>query len=487
MSHSFQNIEFHPDTGAPTIFLPGWAFDGRIVRLLKPAPNWIYPETPLDPATFKQDLSQFLISKKIRKARLVGWSLGAMLGLEFAAQYSDLIEALVLVSLRAHWPAHEVETIRAEFSREPEPFLKSFYRKCFLGEKEAYRNFCVTLEPLYIEAIETNSARLQSGLSYLSTFKIPSPLPNIPIRLIHGKQDIIAPVNEIAKLPGAAVEILHTAGHFVFMHDGSTLQQEMKKQVIQVKFSRAAESYDNYAKVQTEVARRLAAKLPPAHKKPEIKTILEIGCGTGNFTALLAARFPGAKIVALDFSPEMLAKARYKLQGKAIDFVCAEGERFLQEAQEKTFDLVASNGSLQWFAEIENALHHIARILAAGGSLSCSIFGPESLKELGQGLRAMQSLAEGLAAHTFPQRERLQKALRSYFKEGSVEEELVEKEYSSVHDLLLHIKKTGTAGWQQNMQRPLTPAGIMRLNEWFDMTYGACKVTYQILFLQGYN
>jgi malonyl-CoA O-methyltransferase len=291
----------------------------------------------------------------------------------------------------------------------------------------------------------------------------------------------------MATLAGAEVEVIDNAGHGVLLHEDSFLHQEVKKQVIREKFSRAANSYDSYAKVQTEVALKLAAKLPPVSKKKEIRSILEIGCGTGNFTALLAARFPGAKIVALDFSPEMIAKARHKLGKNNIDFICAEGEGFLGTAPGKSFELVVSNGSLQWFTDIDKALHDIARILTTGGSMSCSIFGPESLQELGQGLTAIQTLPESLAAQKFPQPERLQRALDHHFNEGTVEEELLAKEYRSAHDLLLHIKKTGTSGWQPTMQPPLTPARVSRLDAWFVKNLGSCRVTYQVFFLQGNN
>jgi malonyl-CoA O-methyltransferase len=487
MNHSFQNIGPYPGTGPPTFFLPGWGFDGSILRLLKPAPHWIYPADLLDPETFAQDLLQFLGAKNISKVRLVGWSMGAMLGLEFAAKHRDLLDSLVLVSLRPHWPAPEIRELLAEFSLHPESFLTDFYRKCFLGDKAAYRNFRATLEPLYLAAIKTNSARLQRGLDFLGRFRLPSPAPDIPTRLIHGKQDIIAPVKEMAGLPGADVEVIDNAGHGVFLHADSSLQQELKKQVIRVKFSRAADSYDNYAKVQGEVALKLEAMLPLPQDAAGIKTILEIGCGTGNFTSLLAARFPGARIVALDFSPEMIAKARHKLKSDAIDFICAEGERFLQEAPGKSFDLVVSNGSLQWFSDIDRVLHNISRILSPGGSMACSIFGPESLKELGQGLQELQTLSKNVAAHRFPQPASLQHAMHNNFQEGTVAEELLEKEYSSAHDLLLHIKKTGTSGWQQNLRQPLTRSSVNKLDEWFSRTFGACRVTYQIIYLQGRN
>ena len=487
MSHSLHNIELHPETGPPTLFLPGWGFDGSILRLCKPLPPWIYPQTPLDPATIEQDLLEFLAAERIRKIRLVGWSMGAMLGLEFAAAHRELIDSLVLVSLRPHWPEQEINKIRAEFSLNPETFLKGFYRKCFLGDRQTYRNFCATLEPPYLASVNANNKRLQRGLDFLAAFMIPHPLPDIPTRLVHGRQDIIAPVQEMATLAGAEVEVIDSAGHGVLLHEDSFLHQEVKKQVIREKFSRAANSYDSYAKVQTEVALKLAAKLPPVSKKKEIRTILEIGCGTGNFTALLAARFPGAKIVALDFSPEMIAKARHKLGKNNIDFICAEGEGFLGTAPGKSFELVVSNGSLQWFTDIDKALHDIARILTPGGSMSCSIFGPESLQELGQGLTAIQTLPESLAAQKFPQPERLQRALDRHFNEGTVEEELLAKEYRSAHDLLLHIKKTGTSGWQPTMQQPLTPARVSRLDAWFVKNLGACRVTYQVFFLQGNN
>jgi malonyl-CoA O-methyltransferase len=485
MDHSFQNIELLSDIDPPTLFLPGWGFDGKILQLLKPAPHWIYPENLLDPASIEEDMLHLLNSNNIKKVRLVGWSMGAMLGLKFAAKHPDLVDSLLLASLRSHWPEQEISDIRKEYSQDPKAFLKGFYRKCFLGDKQAYRNFSANLEPLYLAAIKENCGILERGLNFLGTYTIPIPFRSVRTRILHGRQDIIAPVKEMPILPGSDVEVIDNAGHVVFLHEDCSLQHELRKQVIQVKFSRAADSYDNFAKVQMEVARRLAARLIRVQKESYVNTILEIGCGTGNFTSLLAERFPAAKIVALDFSPEMIARAQSKLNNNNIEFVCAEGEQFLEKTAHSSFDLVVSNGSLQWFSNIGNALYHIARILTPGGSMFCSIFGPESLKELDKGLHAIQTLAAGIAAQAFPQEEQLQNALNNNFQDGRVEEELITKEYESAHDLLLHIKKTGTSGWRQKMQQPLTPVRVKMLDEWFEKNLGSCKVTYQVLYLQG--
>jgi malonyl-CoA O-methyltransferase len=485
MSHTFRNIDHDPESKTPTIFLPGWGFDGRILRLLIPSPSWIYPETFLDPDTIEQDILDLIKENNNKRIRIIGWSLGAMLGLDFTAMHPEKVESLTLVSLRSRWPDHEIKELQLEFSQAPEAFLKGFYRKCFLGDKQSYRVFCKHLESLYLAAIDMNIDRLQRGLEFLGKFQITGPAPAISVRLIHGKQDIIAPIAEMATLNGSDVEVIENSGHAVFLAENCSLQTELRKQAIKKKFSRAAGSYDSYAKVQTEVAQTLAAKLPLSEDAAGVKTILEIGCGTGNFTSMLTDRFPAAKIVALDFSPEMISRAKHKLPQNNIEFICSEGEEFLAEAEAKSFDLVVSNGSLQWFSDHDRALKNIARILLPEGIFLSSIFGPDSLKKLGLGLKNLFGYPGNVAANTFPDVNSLQRSLDAYFTNGSVWQELIEKQYESVHDLLVHIKKTGTGGWHQYGAPAFTPARLKQLDQWFIEIYGGCKVTYQIHLLQA--
>lgn len=485
MNHSLQNIEHGLAATPPTLFLPGWGFDGRILRLLQPVPPWFYPDCLLDPETFGLDLADFLAAQTTKPVRIIGWSMGAMLGLDFAIKYPEKVASLVLVSLRSQWPGSEIKELRRDFTETPETFLKNFYRKCFLGDRQSYGNFHKTLEPLYLDAAAINFDRLLKGLKFIAEFTIPDTMPGIPVRLIHGKQDIIAPVAEMAELKGAEVEIIENSGHTAFLAENCSLQNELRKQAIQKKFSRAADSYDSFAKVQTEVAQKLAAKITLSKDTARISTILEIGCGTGNFTSMLRENFPAAKIVALDFSPEMIAKARHKLDKANIEFLCAEGEEYLGKAAEKSYDLVASNGSLQWFSDHDSSLKNIARILRPEGVFLCSIFGPDSLKKLGLGLKTLFDYPGNVAANEFPDVNTLQQSLSHYFTEGTIEQELIEKQYESVHDLLVHIKKTGTGGWPQHASPALTPARLRQLDGWFSKTYGSCKVTYQVYLLQA--
>ena len=56
MPNTFQSIDNIHQSGIPTVFLPGWGFDGRILRLVHPAPSWLAPRNILDPEKFEQSL-----------------------------------------------------------------------------------------------------------------------------------------------------------------------------------------------------------------------------------------------------------------------------------------------------------------------------------------------------------------------------------------------------------------------------------------------
>ena len=57
-------------------------------------------------------------------------------------------------------------------------------------------------------------------------------------------------------------------------------------------FSRHAGSYDGFTDIQNETAKILADMLPGG----DVASILEIGCGTGNYTLLLREKFKGSAI-----------------------------------------------------------------------------------------------------------------------------------------------------------------------------------------------
>jgi SAM-dependent methyltransferase len=95
------------------------------------------------------------------------------------------------------------------------------------------------------------------------------------------------------------------------------------------------------------------------------KRVLEIGCGTGNFTALFAES--GANIVAVDISPDLLERAR--MRGLPPDRVVFLRKRFEECDIDGPFDAVIGSSILHHL-DVAAALPLILRLLKPGGWFS---------------------------------------------------------------------------------------------------------------------
>ncbi len=93
--------------------------------------------------------------------------------------------------------------------------------------------------------------------------------------------------------------------------------------------------------------------------------IVDLGCGTGELTARLAALAPGSDVLGVDSSESMLAKAR-PLARPGLRF---ELRRIEDWSAEAAYDLVFSHATLQWVDDHEALLAKLARALAPGGQL----------------------------------------------------------------------------------------------------------------------
>jgi trans-aconitate 2-methyltransferase len=90
--------------------------------------------------------------------------------------------------------------------------------------------------------------------------------------------------------------------------------------------------------------------------------IIDLGCGPGNSTALLAARWPKAKLTGMDNSQAMLTEAR--ASGVAADWLLADLASWRAEAP---YDLIFANAILQWLGDQENLLPRLMGFVTAGG------------------------------------------------------------------------------------------------------------------------
>jgi trans-aconitate 2-methyltransferase len=122
-----------------------------------------------------------------------------------------------------------------------------------------------------------------------------------------------------------------------------------------------AAQYLKFEDQRTRPAADLLERIP----LPDPERVIDLGCGPGNSTALLAARWPNARIGGLDNSPEMLVAARR--DHPEIAWIEADvGDWKPSEA----YDLIYSNAALQWVPDHDRLFPRLLAAVAPGGILA---------------------------------------------------------------------------------------------------------------------
>ena len=124
--------------------------------------------------------------------------------------------------------------------------------------------------------------------------------------------------------------------------------------------------YHKFSDHRRRPALELLARVPPA----EPSLVVDLGCGSGEITRLIAARWPGAHALGIDNSRDMLAKARAGDEGgdaTRVEWVEADIAAW---APPRPPGLVYANASLQWVDGHEALFPRLFRSLAPGGVLA---------------------------------------------------------------------------------------------------------------------
>lgn len=215
-----------------------------------------------------------------------------------------------------------------------------------------------------------------------------------------------------------------------------------KNQVVR-RFGRSSTSYDEHAVVQKHMAATLQALL---HKTGVFNRILEIGCGTGGLTKMLAALYPQASILATDISPDMLAAAQDNLSDFTnIRYAVEDGE---QLQTRETFDLIVSNATFQWFNNHRQSYTGFFKRLSANGCLAYATFGPQTFYELHQSFATANHLLNSQCdirhGQHFPAALKLQRSMEDAgFQDVLCTEEELREYFPTVKDFLRSVKKVG--------------------------------------------
>lgn len=121
-------------------------------------------------------------------------------------------------------------------------------------------------------------------------------------------------------------------------------------------------NYDAGRSLSPEMVARWM-ELVASHSSAVVRTILDIGCGTGRFTAPLAAHFSAA-VVGVDPSTKMLAQAR---RDRFVHFVQGQGEHI--PLRDRAVDLVFTSMAYHHFTQPGVVAMECRRVLQPGGSV----------------------------------------------------------------------------------------------------------------------
>lgn len=219
-------------------------------------------------------------------------------------------------------------------------------------------------------------------------------------------------------------------------------------------FGAASASYDAAAWLQTAVREELLSRLDLLRAPP--RAVLDLGAGTGLAALAIKRRFRQATVTAADIAAPMLAVARSRSRfWRPIR--CIEADARTLPFADASFDLVFSNLMLQWIMPPDAALAEMRRVLAPGGLLLLSSFGPETLQEL----RAAWAAADaGTHVNEFIDMHDLGGALaRAGFIEPVLDVDRHLRHYADARALMRELKALGAHNVDARRARGLTGRG----------------------------
>ncbi|MGY2314784.1 trans-aconitate 2-methyltransferase [Pseudomonas sp. SDO5522_S412] len=197
----------------------------------------------------------------------------------------------------------------------------------------------------------------------------------------------------------------------------------------------SAKQYSMFEQQRTRPVRDLVAAIPEG----DVRTAVDLGCGPGNSTEVLADRFPQAVVTGMDSSDDMLVDARKRLP--ALNFELADIGAWNPVQK---FDVILANASLQWLPDHAPLYPHLVNQLTSGGTLAVQT--PDNLDEPAHKL-AREVAADGPWAA----------------KIGSVKHN--ERHTASYYFELLSQHCSTVDVWRTTYHHPL--AGSAAVVEWF--------------------
>ncbi|MGV6989701.1 malonyl-ACP O-methyltransferase BioC [Testudinibacter sp. P80/BLE/0925] len=199
-------------------------------------------------------------------------------------------------------------------------------------------------------------------------------------------------------------------------------------------FAKALTSYDQQALAQQQINRRLADLLRRSGQR-QFQSALEIGCGSGDLTRLLAQAYQVRSWCLNDLNSTALAQAKQRLATAEVQVLATDAERLDHTfALTQQFDLLVSASTVQWFQQPQRIIRLAQQALKPNGCLLFSTFLPQNLSEI------KHLTAVGLH---YPTAEQWQAWLEPHFELIAQQQDTIPLWFEQPSAVLRHLQATG--------------------------------------------
>ena len=221
---------------------------------------------------------------------------------------------------------------------------------------------------------------------------------------------------------------------------------EIDQQQLKRANDRIAATFDATDFFCAEARSRLLERLELVTLEPQV--IVDLGAGTGAVSRELQTRYPGAAVIALDWSPRMLSMAA---AGNALR-VCADSHHI--PLADSSADIVVSNMMLPGCADPQQIFAEAQRVLRSPGLFLFNTLGPDTLRTL---QRAWAQVDDAPHVHVFADMHNVGDTLiHAGFREPVMDVEHVHINYRDLSRLFADLRAIAATNRLQNRRRGLT-------------------------------